>query len=227
MTKHATVYWSLCLVAVTALGGGRPLLGAAPRQADAPLDERVAAIVKSEMLAKGIPSVSVAIMRDGKMLLERAWGVADIAKNVSASESTMYFIGSNTKQFTAALLLKQVDRGRLALTDPIGKHLAGLSAEAGAVTIEQLLNHTSGLQRSVVTPERRFENVTVETLFTMAAGGKLEAKPGTTYTYSNAGYTVLGILVEKLYGKKYPARAGDIGPSSPDRARRAAPGDGA
>ncbi len=116
MTKHATVYWSLCLMAATALVGGRPLV-AAPPQANAPLDERVAAIVKSEILAQGVPSVSVAVMRDGKMLLERAWGVADIEKNVAASDSTIYPIGSLTKQFTAALVLKQVDRGRLTLTD--------------------------------------------------------------------------------------------------------------
>ncbi len=68
-------------------------------------------------------------MRDGEMLLERAWGVADIEKNVSASKSTTYPVGSVTKQFTAPLVLKQIDRGRLTLTDPIGKHLAGLTAE--------------------------------------------------------------------------------------------------
>lgn len=79
-TKHATVYWSLCLVTATALVGRRQLVGAAPPQANAPLDERVAAIVKSDILAAGVPSVSVAVMRDGKMLLERAWGVADIEK---------------------------------------------------------------------------------------------------------------------------------------------------
>ena len=218
MTKHATVFWSLCLV--TAMGlvicderalgaasriGGRQSVGAPPRQADAPLEERVAAIVKSEILALGVPSVSVAVMRDGTMLLERAWGLADIDKNISASAATTYPVGSLTKQFTAALLLRQVDRGRLTLTDPIGKYLAGLGADVGAVTIEQLLNHTSGLQRSVATPERRFENVTIETLLTMAAGSKLETKPGTAFAYSNAGYTLLGILVEKLYGKSYAA----------------------
>lgn len=72
MTKHATVYWSLCLVTATALVGGRQLVGEAPPQANAPLDERVAAIVKSDIVAAGVPSVSVAVMRDGKMLLERA-----------------------------------------------------------------------------------------------------------------------------------------------------------
>ena len=103
MTKHATVYWSLCPVTAAALVGGHQLVGAAPPQANAPLHERVAAIVNSDILAAGVPSVSVAVMRDGKMLLERAWGVADIEKNVGASNSTTYPVGSLTKQFTAAL----------------------------------------------------------------------------------------------------------------------------
>ena len=192
-------------MSLAALMGGWHVVAAALPQPNAALDERVAAVVKSEILAKGVPSVSVAIMREGKMLLERAWGIADVEKDVSASASTTYYIGSVTKQFTAALLLKQVERGRLALTDAIGKHLAGISPEVGAVRIEQLLNHTSGLQRSAATPERRFENVTVDALLQMAAGGELVTKPGTKYAYSNAGYVVLGILVEKLYGKKYGA----------------------
>lgn len=195
MTKHSLVYWSLCLVAAAA----------APPQAAPPLDERVAALVKSEILAQGVPSVSVAVMRDGKMLLERAWGVADIDKNVSASNATTYPVGSVTKQFTAALLLKQVDRGRLALTDPLGKHFQGLPVDIGATTIEQILNHTSGLKRSVIDPETRFEHMSVESLFAVAVRDKLETTPGTTFTYSNAGYTILGVLVEKLYDKSYAA----------------------
>jgi D-alanyl-D-alanine carboxypeptidase len=114
-----TQRWRAAMLLAALLGGWQLVVAALP-QADAPLDERVAAIVKSEILAKGVPSVSVAVMRDGKMLLERAWGIADVEKNVSASASTTYYIGSVTKQFTAALLLKQVERGRLALTDPIG-----------------------------------------------------------------------------------------------------------
>lgn len=230
MTKHATVYGSLCLVAATALVGGRHVVGGSAPQANAQLEERMAAMATSEILAKGVSSVSVAVMRDGKMLLERAWGLADVEKKVSASASTTYVIGSVTKQFTAALLLKQVERGRLALNDPIGKHLTGLHPEVAAVPIEQLLNHTSGMQRSVGTPDRRFEDITVDTLLRMAAGGKLETKPGTTWTYSNAGYVVLGILVEKLYGKKYGAVvqdeiAGPLGLTTLRKCAEPQPGD--
>jgi CubicO group peptidase (beta-lactamase class C family) len=205
MKKHTgTLYWSLSLLAATALFA-RPH----PAGAQEPLDDRVASIVKTEILAQGVPGASVAVLRDGRMLLERAWGLANIDTNVSASAATTHPVGSVSKQFTAALLLRQVDRGRLALRDPIGRHLAGLTPEAGAMPIEQLLNHTSGLQRSVVDPERRFENLPVETLLAMAVRDNPAASPSTTFEYSNAGYTVLGVLVEKLYGKSYGAALHD------------------
>jgi len=189
-----------------ALVCGRPLAGAASRQANAPppnLDERVAAMVKSEILAKGVPSASVAVMRDGKMLMEGAWGRADVDKNRETSTSTIYPIGSVSKEFTAALVLKLVDRGRVSLTDSIGKHLQGLPPEFSGITIEQLLNHTSGVPRDVRQQDRRFESLSSEALVQMAAGAKLETKPGTAFAYSNAGYMLLGALIEKGYGKPY------------------------
>ena len=215
MTKQATVYWSLCLLAMVLLAcheraasaasrmGGRQLAGAALPQANATLDERVAAIVKSEMLAKGIPSVSVAVMRDGKMLVQGAWGVADADKKTKADISTTYQIASSTKQFTAALVLKQVDRGRLALSDSITKHLSGLKPEFDLITIEQLLNHTSGLGNDFRDPAARMETRTPAQLLSLIAATPLANKPGTSFLYSNTGFAVLGLLVETLYGKSY------------------------
>jgi CubicO group peptidase (beta-lactamase class C family) len=156
MTKHAMVYWSLCLVAATALASGRQIVNAAaPRQTDTPLDQRVEALVKFEILAKGVPGVSVAVMRDGKMLLERAWGLSDVDKKTPAGASTTSQIASVTKPFTAVLVLKQVDRGRLSLSDPLGKHLPGVSPAFDTFTIEQMLNHTSGLAGDYRNPEQQ------------------------------------------------------------------------
>jgi D-alanyl-D-alanine carboxypeptidase len=204
MKPHNGPLASLLLcVAATALVGGRPLTGAAPHQANEPLDKRVAEMVKSRILAQGVPSVSVAVMRDGKLLMEGAWGRADADKNLEASPATVYPIGSVSKEFTAALVLKLVDRGRVSLTDPIGKYLKSLTAEFSGVTIEQLLNHTSGAPRDVRNPETRFENMSPDRLIQMTASAKLAAQPGTAYGYSNAGYMLLGALVEKAGGKSY------------------------
>jgi CubicO group peptidase (beta-lactamase class C family) len=176
---------------------------AAPQQANAPLETRVAEMVKSRILAQGVPSVSVAVMRDGKVLMEGAWGRADVNKNREASSASVYPIGSVSKEFTAALVLKLVDRGRLSLTDPIGKYLQGLTPDLSGVTIEQLLNHTSGVPRDVRNPETRFESMSSDMLIQMAARAKLATKPGTAYAYSNAGYMLLGALVENVAGRPY------------------------
>jgi D-alanyl-D-alanine carboxypeptidase len=215
MTKHATLYWSLCLVAATALVGGRHMVNAAaPRQAtaqpaDTSLEQAIRSAVQAQILSKGVPSVSVAVMRDGKMLMEGAWGRADVERNLDASTSTVYPIGSVSKEFTAALVLKLVDRGRVSLTEPIGKYLQGLNPEFSGATIEQLLSHTSGVPRDVRNPDTRFESMSADALIQMTAGAKLATPPGTAYAYSNTGYTLLGALVEKVYGKPYGAALHD------------------
>jgi D-alanyl-D-alanine carboxypeptidase len=184
-------------IAQAAVSGPRPSPSAAALAALAD------SIVTTHLIAQGVPSASVVITRGGETLVQRAWGVADVASGRAADPSTVYAIGSNSKQFTAALLLKQVDRGRLSLGDSIGAYLTGLRPEWRGITIEQLLNHTSGLQRSYVDPSRVTEDLPREALVAQAARDTMASRPGTAFLYSNTGYMLLGILVEKLYGKPY------------------------
>src|SRR5688500_6069659 len=137
-------------------------------------------------------------MRDGKMLVQRAWGVADVDTKAKADISTTYQIASSTKQFTAALVLKQVDKGRLSLDDSITRHIPGLKPEFNPITIEQLLNHTSGLGNDYREPAKRLETRTPAELLSLIAATSVANKPGTTFLYSNSGYALLGLLVEKL-----------------------------
>ena len=203
MTKYATICWSLCLATAAALVGGRQLVGAASPQDNTPLEAQVATVVGSEILAKGVPSVSVAVMRDGQMLLQQAWGLADVDGKTQADASTTYPIASVSKQFTAALVLKQVDLGRVSLSDPIGKHLPGLRQEYASLPIEQILNHTSGLPNDFRDPERRLEDTSVERMIAMVNRTAPANPPGTKYVYSNTGYFLLAVLAEKLYGKPF------------------------
>lgn len=207
-SRPETFHAALCLLTAGALLSGQSQ-SAPPGPPAPPLAERVDAIVQTEILAKGVPGVSVAVMRDGKMLLERAWGVSDVATGATADTSTTYQIASASKQFTAALVLKQVDRGRISLDDSIGKHLAGLKPEFNAITIEQLLNHTSGLPGDYRNPARRQEDLSVDELFAMAAATSLSGQLGTKFVYSNTGYFLLAVLVEKLYGKPFAAALQD------------------
>ena len=166
---------------------------------------RIDSIVKADILPRGFPSVSIAVTRGGRTLLERAWGVADVATGRKADPTTTYNLASTAKQFTAALVLKLVERGKLALTDSIGRYLKGSRPEWNAITIEQLLNHTSGLPHDYGQVGAESDSVSVEALVAMAARDKPVSNPGTTFAYSNTGYLLLAALLETMHGKPYAA----------------------
>ncbi len=143
------------------------------------------------------------ITRGGRPVLERTWGVANVTTGEKAGPTTTYNIGSVAKQFTAALVLKLVDGGKLSLTDSVGRHLQGLPPEWNAIRIEQLLNHTSGLAGGILVPGGDTANVPGDSLIALAAGAMLNSQPGTVHAYSNTGYMLLGVLIEKMHGKPY------------------------
>jgi CubicO group peptidase (beta-lactamase class C family) len=180
----------------------------APLHAQQPTPARLAAsidsFVQAEVLARGVTGVSLAIARMGEAPIERSWGVADTATRRRIDSSTAYRIGSMSKQFTAALVLKQVDRGRLSLNDTIGRYLAGLKPAWNGLTIEQILNHTASLPRDWRVPARVGEDMPRDSLIAMAARATAPTRPaGSGFAYSNTGYMLLAALVEKLYGRSY------------------------
>lgn len=165
---------------------------------------RVDSMARAYMAGKAPASMSMAISRGSEMLVQRAWGVADITSNLPVTAASIYKIGSVSKQFTAVLLLKQVERGNLALTDSIGRYLTtNLRPEWRSLIIEQLLNHTAGMQNDLKREGRPDEEVSADTMIAWAARDTMRFAPGTRYAYSNVGYLLLGALVEKLYGKPY------------------------
>ena len=176
----------------------------------APAKETVARDVESIVRArladpKGPASISVAIVRAGEPIVEQAWGTANAARNRPAAASMTYHLASVSKQFTAALVLKLVDRRRLSLKDTLDRHLTGLPREWRPITIEQLLNHTSGLKRDygMSAALGLFTSPSTATLLEWAMREELAYAPGTRHLYSNIGYRVLAALIEKLYGKPY------------------------
>ena len=187
---------------------GASLLPAQQRERTAPPDPavlavRVDSVVQTDVLAQGMPSVSVAIMRGRDLVLARSWGLADAVTERKAEPSTPYQIGSVSKTFTAALILKLADRGKLSIADPISRRFTGLPPEWQAITIEQLLNHTSGLKAEFRRIDRITEPWSRDSLWAMAVRDTLANVPGTTFVYSNTGYMLLGALIERLHGKPY------------------------
>src|ERR1044072_1238495 len=104
------------------------------------------------MAMRHIPGLAIAVVKDGKTLLAKGYGLANVELASPATENTVYQLASVTKQFTATAIMMLVEEGKLALDDKITKHLDGLPKAWGEVTIRHLLNHTSGIKSYTSTP---------------------------------------------------------------------------
>jgi len=147
------------------------------------------------------------VAKDGKVILKKGYGMANIGLGVPNSPEMKFQIGSITKQFTAAAVLKLEEKGLLDLNDPITKHLSDYPAESGdKITIHHLLSHTSGIPNYTNMPGV-MENValaaSVEDLIAIFRDEPLDFEPGEEYRYSNSNYIVLGAIIEKISGQTY------------------------
>ena len=153
-------------------------------------------------------SGAILVAEDGKPLVAKAYGLADAEHQVPNTTRTKFRIGSVTKQFTAAAVMMLQERGKLNVSDPIGKYLDDIPAQWKGITIHQLLSHTSGLMHSWALPE--FEKTimipaTPEQTLTKFRDQPLMSKPGEGFLYSGLGYFILARVIEKVTGGAYDA----------------------
>jgi len=170
----------------------------------AALPEKLDAIA-AEAFAKDGPGGSVIVVKDGKTLLRKAYGMADLELGVPAKPEMVFHIASMTKQFTAVAILQLVGQGKVKLDDPLSKYVPGFRG-AEAITVEHLLTHTSGIMsyndvRGYLATIR--DDRTPMELVGGIRGEKPNFAPGERYLYSNSGYLFLGIIIEKVSGMKY------------------------
>src|SRR5215471_8939034 len=168
--------------------------------------------VLAQMRQLHIPGLSLAIIRDGRITKAQGYGFANVELKARATKETVYEIGSNTKQFTAAAIMMLVEDGKVHLEDPITKYFPEAPEAWHAITIRHLLSHTSGIQNHVAVPhwlDVFRTNLSFETapsrdeLLKMFFKLPLEFRPGETWAYDNTGYYLLGIIIEKASGKSY------------------------
>lgn len=174
--------------------------------------DKVDDYVSTQMRQLHIPGLSLAIVRDGRVTKAQGYGFANLELKASAEKDTVYEIGSNTKQFTAAAIMMLVEQGKVRLEDPITKYFPEAPETWRRITIQQLLTHTGGIQNHVAVPhwlDVFKTNLVFETtpqrdeLLKMFFKLPLEFKPGETWAYDNTGYYLLGIVIEKVSGKSY------------------------
>ena len=154
------------------------------------------------LASTGVPSASVAIVRDGRIVYLRAYGNARLDPTVSARPEMRYSIGSISKQFTAAAVMMLVDERKLSLDDPVSKYLPTLT-RASEITIRQLLSHTSGYQDywpQDYVPPFMLTPITADRILDLWARKPLDFDPGTQWQYSNTNYVIAGLIVERAAG---------------------------
>ena len=152
------------------------------------------------------PGAVAIVVKDGRPVFRRAYGLADLEFGILLEADMVFRIGSVTKQFTAAAILQLVDAGKLTLDDDVAKYVQGYDTGGRRVTIEHLLTHTSGIPNYTDMDEwaaHLREELTPRQILDMIRVKPPEFEPGTQFKYSNSGYLLLGLVIEKVAGRPY------------------------
>jgi CubicO group peptidase (beta-lactamase class C family) len=152
-----------------------------------------------------VPGASVLVLRDGEPLVRASYGLADMEAHVPATATTNYRLASVSKQFTAASILLLAEDDRLELDDRVRKWLPSLPKAAERVTIRHLLTHTSGLidYEDVIPETFKPQLHDADVLRLLEPQDRTYFAPGSAYRYSNSGYALLALIVERASGKTF------------------------
>ncbi len=158
----------------------------------------------AQMNVKGF-SGAVLVMQKNKVLLKKAYGLADREWNIANTTDTKFRIGSITKQFTAACILQLIEQGKLNLDDKLSKFIPGFP-KGDSVTLHMLLNHTSGI--ASYTDQTDFIKVATQTfsndsMISFFKSRPYNFSPGSKFQYNNSGFFLLGYIIEKVSGQSY------------------------
>src|SRR3989454_10253470 len=172
----------------------------AQTQLPSDLTDKIDKVATDTLARTGVPSASIAIVKDGQIAYVKAYGDARLEPKTPATSAMRYSIGSISKQFTATAILLLQEQGKLSLDDKVAKFIPNLT-RANEVTIRQLLSHTSGYQdywpQDYVMPGM-LKPTTAQKIMDTWARKPLDFEPGTKWQYSNTNYVIAGVIVEKV-----------------------------
>ncbi|HEV2863431.1 MAG TPA: serine hydrolase [Pyrinomonadaceae bacterium] len=163
-----------------------------------------------ELLSKAYPAnepgAAVVVVKDGRTLLRKGYGMADMELGVRVEPDMVFRLGSITKQFTAVAVLMLAEQGKLSLSDDLTKFFPDYPTGGRRITVEHLLTHTSGIKSYTSIPAwlgmwRR--DMTVKELTDLFRNEPMDFAPGERWSYNNSGYVLLGAIIEKLSGQTY------------------------
>lgn len=177
------------------------LLFAIPVHAD-----RIDRYVEAQLKKQNIPGLSLAVVRDGEVTKAKGYGLVDVELDVPASTKSVFQWASISKQFTATAIMMLAQEGRLSLDDPIPVHYTNSPPAWNSVTIRHLLTHTSGIKGYTELPSffaTIRKDYAPDEIIGLVKELPLDFAPGEKWAYSNTGYYLLGLVVEKVSGQSY------------------------
>ncbi|WP_435262992.1 serine hydrolase domain-containing protein [Tenacibaculum sp. nBUS_03] len=152
------------------------------------------------------PGGTFLVSKNGKIIYNKAFGLANLELNVPMTPDNVFEIGSITKQFTAISILMLVEQGKIKLNDQINQYLPNYPTHQKKITIHHLLNHTSGI-KSYTSLKKLYsidkKDVTPTELINLFKNEPMDFNPGEHYKYNNSGYVILGYIIEKVSGITY------------------------
>ena len=163
--------------------------------------------MKAEMAKRHIPGAALIVIRHGQIVKVQGYGVATVEHAVPVIPDTVFELASVTKQFTAAAIMLLVEENKVGLDDPVSRYLADTPDTWRGITVRHLLTHTAGLpglEKGFGTLSALWRaNYTTAQLFASAKRDTLSFAPGERWQYSDVGYFLLGMIVEKASGERY------------------------
>jgi len=152
------------------------------------------------------PGISILVAKEGELIYSKTFGKANLELNTPLNNNSVFQIGSITKQFTAVSILMLAEQGKLNIEDKIGKYIREYAEVGKNITIHHLLNHTSGIKNKTPLSEKDLTSrmdMTPKELITYFEDEPLEFIPGEQFKYSNAGYILLGQIIEIVSKQSY------------------------
>lgn len=186
-------------VAHLVLASGSQQLGAQPSDAAAVVDR----VIAEEMAARKIPGLQLAIVRGGRVVLHREYGLANLQDSVPVTRTTLFTINSMTKAFTGVAIVQLAETGALELDAPIGRYLPALPEAWRQVTVKQLLIHSSGLPDITDPNARMLSELGDDSSWAMVQRLSMLSAPGERFIYNQNNYLLLGKIIDSLTGRPF------------------------
>ena len=186
--------------------------------------DKIAAIeqlVQGEMASRRIPGLQLAIVRNGEIVFTGAYGQSDLETAKPVTDRTVFGVNSISKAFTGVAAMQLVEAGKLDLDASVTQYLEGLPASWEAITVRQVLTHTSGLPEIIDDNTRLIDGAEPDAAWAKVQELPLRYAPGTQYAYNQTGYALMGKIIEKISGKPFVdfVREGQFNAADMEQAR--------